>query len=235
MVDSLQKTILQLRSEVSRYKERAHSAEQQLAKDHEEKETKGRQQKGPELPKSKDTAELPACGPTSTELQEKVKTLTEEKADLEVQLEAYRNAGKEEREKVELLSAERKARGQVEELRRKFEEYRRDYEKRKEHLKEESTRKAKAISEDHRYLQKELSAKKHEAQALFSEMESTAQAFEEMQEQNIRLLQQLKAGFLFDCLTNEAIDICCYFHRRNRMQTSSSCQSASNTTVSRKY
>ena len=39
---------------------------------------------------------------------------------------------------------------------------------------------------------RELSAKKQEAQALVSEMECTAQAFEEMQEQNIRLLQQLK-------------------------------------------
>ena len=39
---------------------------------------------------------------------------------------------------------------------------------------------------------RELSAKKQEAQALVSDMECTAQAFEEMQEQNIRLLQQLK-------------------------------------------
>ena len=39
---------------------------------------------------------------------------------------------------------------------------------------------------------RELSAKKQEAQALVSEMECTAQAFEEMQEQNIRLLMQLK-------------------------------------------
>ena len=46
--------------------------------------------------------------------------------------------------------------------------------------------------EDNKHLQKELSAKRHEAQALMAEMESTAQAFEEMQEQNIRLLQQLK-------------------------------------------
>ena len=48
--------------------------------------------------------------------------------------------------------------------------------------------------EDNKHLQKELSAKRHEAQALMAEMESTAQAFEEMQEQNIRLLQQLKVS-----------------------------------------
>ena len=43
---------------------------------------------------------------------------------------------------------------------------------------------------------RELSAKKQEAQALMSEMECTAQAFEEMQEQNIRLLQHLKVRTL---------------------------------------
>ena len=51
--------------------------------------------------------------------------------------------------------------------------------------------------EDNKHLQKELSAKRHEAQALMAEMESTAQAFEEMQEQNIRLLQQLKVVICF--------------------------------------
>ena len=106
----------------------------------------------------------------------------------------YHQAGKESREKAELIMAEKKARAQVEELKRKFEEYRRDYEKRKEHLREESLRKAKALSEDHKHLQRELSAKKQEAQALLSEMECTAQAFDEMQEQNIRLLQQLKVS-----------------------------------------
>ena len=80
----------------------------------------------------------------------------------------------------------------MEELKRRFEDYRRDYEKRKEHIREEAARKTKALTEDNRHLQKDLSAKKHEAQALVAEMECTAQAFEEMQEQNIRLLQQLK-------------------------------------------
>lgn len=39
---------------------------------------------------------------------------------------------------------------------------------------------------------RELLAKKQEAQALVSEMECTAQAFEEVQEQNLRLLDQIK-------------------------------------------
>ena len=48
------------------------------------------------------------------------------------------------------------------------------------------------ILTDMKQLQKELANKKQEGQALMTEMESTAQAYEEMQEQNIRLLQQLK-------------------------------------------
>ena len=47
------------------------------------------------------------------ELHEKVKTLTEEKRAMEAQLEAFRQAGKEEREKAEILAAEKKYRAQV--------------------------------------------------------------------------------------------------------------------------
>ena len=45
-------------------------------------------------------------------------------------------------------------------------------------------------------ISRELSAKKHEAQALMSEMEGTTQAFEDAQEQNLRLVQELKVTFL---------------------------------------
>lgn len=47
---------------------------------------------------------------------------------------------------------------------------------------------------DMKQLQKELANRKQEGQALMTEMESTAQAYEDMQEQNIRLLQQLKVN-----------------------------------------
>ena len=43
---------------------------------------------------------------------------------------------------------------QVEELKRKFEEYRKDYEKRKEHIREEASRKSKSLAEDNKHLQK---------------------------------------------------------------------------------
>ena len=46
-------------------------------------------------------------------LQEKVRVLTEEKRTMETQLEAFRQAGKDEREKAEILAAEKKYRTQV--------------------------------------------------------------------------------------------------------------------------
>ena len=46
-------------------------------------------------------------------LQEKVRVLTEEKRAVETQLEAFRQAGKDEREKAEILAAEKKYRTQV--------------------------------------------------------------------------------------------------------------------------
>ena len=152
--------------------------------------------------------------------QSQLTKLEEQKASLEGELETLKQVtGSEEIEKAELLAAEKRAKAQVtplththhhththlvndlgfclfqiEDLKKKFEDYRKDAERRKDHIKEEGGRKIKSLMEDNRHLQKELNAKKHEAQALMGEMESTAQAFEEMQEQNIRLLEQLKVG-----------------------------------------
>ena len=47
------------------------------------------------------------------ELQARVKTLTEEKQSLEIQLDGHRQAAKEERERGEIIAAEKKARAQV--------------------------------------------------------------------------------------------------------------------------
>ena len=42
----------------------------------------------------------------------------------------------------------------MDELKRKFEEYRKDYEKRKEHIREEASRKSKALAEDNKHFQR---------------------------------------------------------------------------------
>lgn len=103
-MDSLHRTVQQLRSELGRYKHRAHKAEQQVAKVCVcTKAEAGSEGAGGEKERSQDVQEL----------HEKVKTLTEEKRAMEAQLEAFRQAGKEEREKAEILAAEKKYRAQV--------------------------------------------------------------------------------------------------------------------------
>ncbi|XP_066038015.1 E3 ubiquitin-protein ligase BRE1A-like isoform X2 [Chamaea fasciata] len=49
-----------------------------------------------------------------------------------------------------------------------------------------------SVEEQIEYLQKELAIAKQEEEALLSEMDVTGQVFEDMQEQNIRLMQQLR-------------------------------------------
>ena len=46
---------------------------------------------------------------------------------------------------------------QVEELKKKCEEIRKDYEKRKEHMREEAMRRSKALAEDNKHLQRLVS------------------------------------------------------------------------------
>uniref|UniRef100_H2Y1D0 E3 ubiquitin protein ligase n=2 Tax=Ciona intestinalis TaxID=7719 RepID=H2Y1D0_CIOIN len=56
----------------------------------------------------------------------------------------------------------------------------------------DSLRKMKVLEETIIELRRNLSATKQEEEALLSEMDVTGQAFEDMQEQNMRLLQQLR-------------------------------------------
>uniref|UniRef100_A0A1A8E172 E3 ubiquitin protein ligase n=1 Tax=Nothobranchius kadleci TaxID=1051664 RepID=A0A1A8E172_NOTKA len=57
---------------------------------------------------------------------------------------------------------------------------------------EEALRKIRSVEEQIDILNKKLSIAKQEEDALLSEMDVTGQAFEDMQEQNIRLMQQLR-------------------------------------------
>ncbi|XP_077967389.1 E3 ubiquitin-protein ligase BRE1B-like [Styela clava] len=60
------------------------------------------------------------------------------------------------------------------------------------YLSNESRRKMKVLEETIAELRKNVASTKQEEEALLSEMDVTGQAFEDMQEQNIRLLQQLR-------------------------------------------
>nr|NVI70112.1 Bre1 [Cucujiformia] len=117
-------------------------------------------------------------------------------------------------DKVQLMAAEKKLRNEVEDLRlqiKKIQDSKRD-DKRKM-AEDEALKKIKQLEEQKYELQKQVANQKptdgnwgnhnvlhqmrpfvgsHEEEALLNEMEVTGQAFEDMQEQNSRLIQQLR-------------------------------------------
>nr|KAF6442153.1 ring finger protein 40 [Rousettus aegyptiacus] len=102
-------------------------------------------------------------------------------------------APKEQRDKVQLMAAERKAKAEVDELRSRIRDLEeRDRRESKKIADEDALRRIRQAEEQIEHLQRKLGATKQEEEALLSEMDVTGQAFEDMQEQNGRLLQQLR-------------------------------------------
>ncbi|XP_053306531.1 E3 ubiquitin-protein ligase BRE1A [Spea bombifrons] len=122
-----------------------------------------------------------------------IKRVQESLRDMKLLLDMYRSAPKEQRDKVQLMAAERKSKAELEELRQHLRELeereRRDSKKMAD---EDALRRMRVVEEQTEALQKRLSIAKQEEEALLSEMDVTGQAFEDMQEQNIRLMQQLR-------------------------------------------
>ncbi|XP_022539192.2 E3 ubiquitin-protein ligase BRE1A isoform X1 [Astyanax mexicanus] len=122
-----------------------------------------------------------------------LKKAQESQREMKLLLDMYRSAPKEQRDKVQLMAAEKKSKAEGEELRQRL----RDLEERerregKKMADEEALRKIRSVEEQIDILNKKLSLAKQEEDALLSEMDVTGQAFEDMQEQNIRLMQQLR-------------------------------------------
>jgi len=108
-------------------------------------------------------------------------------------LDMYKGASKDQRDKVQLMASERKYRMENEDLKstlRKFQENKK--EERKKLADEDAMKKIKVLEDQVHHLTKQVTAQKAEEEALISEMEVTGQAFEDMQEQNSRLIQQLR-------------------------------------------
>uniref|UniRef100_A0A8D0KS13 E3 ubiquitin protein ligase n=1 Tax=Strix occidentalis caurina TaxID=311401 RepID=A0A8D0KS13_STROC len=117
----------------------------------------------------------------------------ESQKEMKLLLDMYKSAPKEQRDKVQLMAAERKSKAEVRELRgraRELEE--RERRESKKLADEEALRRLRQAEEQIEHLQRKLAATKQEEEALLSEMDVTGQAFEDMQEQNLRLLQQLR-------------------------------------------
>uniref|UniRef100_A0A8C1VRN0 E3 ubiquitin protein ligase n=1 Tax=Cyprinus carpio TaxID=7962 RepID=A0A8C1VRN0_CYPCA len=130
------------------------------------------------------------AGPINREMRHLIMLIMME---MKLLLDMYRSAPKEQRDKVQLMAAEKKAKSEAEELRQRLRELEeRERREGKKMADEEALRKIRSVEEQIDILNKKLSLAKQEEDALLSEMDVTGQAFEDMQEQNIRLMQQLR-------------------------------------------
>uniref|UniRef100_A0A8U8AWN5 E3 ubiquitin protein ligase n=1 Tax=Geospiza parvula TaxID=87175 RepID=A0A8U8AWN5_GEOPR len=141
---------------------------------------------GPEEGKKKDSEVL-------KQLRAELKKAQENQKEMKLLLDMYKSAPKEQRDKVTLMAAERKSKAELEELRCRWRELEeRERRESKKLADEEALRRLRMTEEQIEHLQRRLAATKQEEEALLSEMDVTGQAFEDMQEQNLRLLQQLR-------------------------------------------
>uniref|UniRef100_A0A8C7Y201 E3 ubiquitin protein ligase n=1 Tax=Oryzias sinensis TaxID=183150 RepID=A0A8C7Y201_9TELE len=111
----------------------------------------------------------------------------ESQKEMKLLLDMYKSAPKEQRDKVQLMAAEHEC---LTPYLKNLQE--RERKESKKLADEDALRKIRVAEETIEHLQKKLAATKQEEEALLSEMDVTGQAFEDMQEQNSRLLQQLR-------------------------------------------
>ncbi|GAB0096884.1 E3 ubiquitin protein ligase [Sergentomyia squamirostris] len=142
------------------------------------------------------------------DLKAQLKKALNDQKEMKLLLDMYKGVSKEQRDKVQLMAIEKKNRAEIEDLKmqlKKLQESKR--EDRKKLADEDALRKIKQLEEQKYELQKQVANQKpvdgnwqynrgfvgsHEEEALLNEMEVTGQAFEDMQEQNSRLIQQLR-------------------------------------------
>ncbi|XP_054624979.1 E3 ubiquitin-protein ligase BRE1B-like [Dunckerocampus dactyliophorus] len=166
--------------ERQRAREREREAERERERDRERE-----RQRSDEL-KRKDSDTLKM-------LRVELKKAQESQKEMKLLLDMYKSAPKEQRDKVQLMAAERKSKAEVDELKMRVRELEeREKKESKKLADEDALRKIRVAEETIEHLQKKLAATKQEEEALLSEMDVTGQAFEDMQEQNSRLLQQLR-------------------------------------------
>ncbi|KAI1289781.1 E3 ubiquitin-protein ligase Bre1 [Halotydeus destructor] len=147
---------------------------------------------------------------TIRDLKAQLKKAVEQYKEMKLLVDMHRSLPKETRDKVQLMAAERKYRAECEELRKQLSSAGgqpasgkasdvaqvgpdgRPVAGRRKLTEEETGRKLAKLEETVQCLQKSLAAQKQEDEALLNEMEVTGTAYEDMQEQNLRLIQQLR-------------------------------------------
>ncbi|RDD38109.1 E3 ubiquitin-protein ligase BRE1B [Trichoplax sp. H2] len=129
---------------------------------------------------------------TMKDLRNQLKKAQESQREMKILLDVYKSNVKDKRDKIEILASERRSKEEVEYLKVKLNQKDTEIanaeklalEKVKPHILESE--------ESVKILQKKLASTKQEQETLLAEMEMTGQAFEDMQEQNARLLEQIK-------------------------------------------
>uniref|UniRef100_A0A7N8WPB0 E3 ubiquitin protein ligase n=1 Tax=Mastacembelus armatus TaxID=205130 RepID=A0A7N8WPB0_9TELE len=177
-------------------KDREREKEREKEREREEKEKPGSSSQPEELAGERLSV---VAGSKRKEMEQlkiiraELKKAQESQREMKLLLDMYRSAPKEQRDKVQLMAAEKKAKSEGEELRQRLRELEeRERREGKKMADEEALRKIRSVEEQIDILNKKLSIAKQEEDALLSEMDVTGQAFEDMQEQNIRLMQQLR-------------------------------------------
>mgnify|MGYP002803978355 CR=1 FL=1 len=142
---------------------------------------------------SQEDGELPTDSEELKALKSELKQSQESQKEMKIMLDVYKGASKDSREKIEILANEKRLKVDIEELQGKIAEGQQEIEKCKDAMADElALKRLKAANETIEMLQRKIAATKQEEDALLSEMEFTGQAFEEMQDQNIRVLQELR-------------------------------------------
>lgn len=127
------------------------------------------------------------------QLKMDLKRAQENQKEMKLLLDMYRSSPKEQRDKVQLMAAERKIKGEMEGLRQRMRDV--DERERGEGRKiadVDAIHRLKITNDQMDIMLKKVALAKQEEEALLSEMDVTSQAFEDMQDQNIRLMQQLR-------------------------------------------
>ncbi|KAL5017336.1 hypothetical protein ScPMuIL_006925 [Solemya velum] len=127
------------------------------------------------------------------DLRAQLKKVQDSQKELKLLLDMYKSAPKDQRDKVQMMASEKKAKQEIEELRSRIKHLQENERKERRKLAEDDAlRKIKKMEETIADIQQKLETQKQREEALLKEMEVTGQAFEDMQEQNTRLLQQLR-------------------------------------------
>merc|ERR1712183_843976 len=127
------------------------------------------------------------------ELKANQKKANNELKERALLLDMYKTCTKETRDKVSLMAAEKKIRCELEEARQQLKKMSETKKEEKKRLADEdAARRIKQLEDQVETLRKQVANHKQEEETLLSDMEVTGQAFEDMQDQNSRLIQQLR-------------------------------------------